>query len=75
MFYNPLTSLIHILTEQGIFQKVFADDTNIFQEDTEYHKVISTFITELIKVSDWLNTNKLTIYLNKTIHGVSSIHN
>ena len=31
---------------------LYADDTNIFIEGTEYHKVISTLNTELLKVSD-----------------------
>ena len=49
-----------------LFSILYADDTNIFIEGTEYHKVISTLNTELLKVSDWLNSNKLTINLKKT---------
>ena len=41
-----------------LFSILYADDTNIFIEGTEYHKVISTHNTELLKVSDWLNSNK-----------------
>ena len=49
-----------------LFSILYADDTNIFIEGTEYHKVISTLNTELLKVSNWLNSNKLTINLKKT---------
>ena len=49
-----------------LFSILYADDTNIFIEGTEYHKVISTLNTELLKVSDWFNSNKLTINLKKT---------
>ena len=49
-----------------LFSILYADDTNIFIEGTEYHKVINTLNTELLKVSDWLNSNKLTINLKKT---------
>ena len=45
---------------------LYADDTNIFIEGTEYHKVISSLNSELLKVSDWLNSNKLTLNLKKT---------
>ena len=50
-----------------LFSSLYADDTNIFIEGTEYHKVISTLNTELLKVSDWLNSNKLTINIKKPI--------
>ena len=49
-----------------LFSILYADDTNIFIGGTEYHKVISTLNTELLKVSDCLNSNKLTIHLKKT---------
>ena len=49
-----------------LFSILYADDTNIFIEGTEYHKVISSLNTELLKVSDYLNSNNLTINLKKT---------
>ena len=49
-----------------LFSILHADDTNIFVEGTEYHKVISTLNIELLKVSDLLHSNKLTINLKKT---------
>ena len=33
---------------------------------TEYHNIIHPLNTELLKVSDWLNSNKLTINFKKT---------
>ena len=39
---------------------------NIFLEGTEYHKVINTLNTDLKDVSDWLNSNKLTLNLKKS---------
>ena len=50
-------------TSNLLFSILYADETNIFIEGTEYHKVINTLNTELLKVSDWLNSNKLTINL------------
>ena len=35
-------------------------------EGTEYHKMIILLNQELIKVSDWLKVNKLTLNLTKT---------
>ena len=71
--WSILGPLLFILYMNGfprasnlLFSILYADDTNIFIEGTEYHKVISTPNTELLKVSDWLNSNKLTINLKKT---------
>ena len=45
---------------------LFADDTSVFLEGTEYLKLIETVNYELSKVTIWLNANKLTININKT---------
>ena len=45
---------------------MFADDTNVFLS----HKLISTLFeimnTELSKIADWFNTNKLSLNSTKT---------
>ena len=59
-----------------LFSIHYADDTNIFIEGTEYHKVISTFNTELLKVSDRLNSNNAdNKFKENPLHGVPSIQN
>ena len=49
----------------SVSSMAYSDDTNIFIEGNEYHKAICTLHAELLKLSDWLNSNKLIINLKK----------
>ena len=48
-----------------LFSILFADDTSVFIEGHSYAEVIEILNNELLKVSDWLMANKLTINLEK----------
>ena len=48
-----------------LFSILFADDTCVFIEGHLYAEVIEIIKNELLKVSDWLMANKLTINLEK----------
>ena len=45
---------------------LFADDTNAFYSDTNVKALNQTINNELIKVSKWLQVNKLTLNIKKT---------
>ena len=45
---------------------LFADDTSIFFSHKDMAYLIDTFNLELIKVSDWLKANKLSLNVKKT---------
>ena len=45
---------------------LFADDTNLFYADTNLKSLEKTVSSELLKVSDWLNANKLTLNVKKS---------
>ena len=45
---------------------LFADDTNAFYSDTNVKALNQTLNNELIKVSKWLQVNKLTLNKKKT---------
>ena len=49
-----------------LFSILFADDTSVFIEGHSYAEVIEILNNELLKVSDWLMANKLTINLEKS---------
>ena len=46
-----------------LFSILFADDTSVFLEGTEYSKLIKTLNNELENVTKWLNANRLTCRL------------
>ena len=48
-----------------LFSILFADDTSVFIEGHSYAEVIEILNNELLKVSDWLMANKLTINFEK----------
>ena len=48
-----------------LFSIVFADDTSVFLESTEYSKLIKTLNIELENVTKWLNANRLTVNMKK----------
>ena len=45
---------------------LFADDTNVFYSDTNVKSLNQVVNNELIKVTEWLQANKLTINIKKT---------
>ena len=46
---------------------IFADDTNLLAADDNIHDLINTVNSELLNVSTWLNANKLSLNVDKTI--------
>ena len=49
-----------------LFSILFADDTSVFLEGTEYSKLIKSLNNELENVTKWLNANRLTVNMKKT---------
>ena len=49
-----------------LFSILFADDKSVYIEGHSYAEVIEILNNELLKVSDWLMANKLTINLEKS---------
>ena len=45
---------------------LFADDTSLLYADTNFKSLEKTVNSELLKVSDWLNANKLTLNAKKS---------
>ena len=45
-----------------LFSVVFADDTNVVIEGTNYDKIIYILNKELTRIDIWLKANKLTIH-------------
>ena len=55
-----------------LFSILFADDTSVFLEGTEYLKLIKTLNNELENVTKWLNANRLTVNMKKkSLHDIS----
>ena len=55
-----------------LFSILFADDTSVFLEGTEYSKLIKTLNNELENVTKWLNANRLTVNMKKnSLHDIS----
>ena len=49
-----------------LFSIIFADDTSVFIEGTQFDEIIKVLNNELEKVNVWLKANKLTINIQKT---------
>ena len=45
---------------------MFADDTNVFLSGKDVTKLYSLANDELVRVTDWLAANKLSLNINKT---------
>lgn len=45
---------------------LFADDTNIFYSNDSFDQLINTVNTELSKIKKWMESNKLSLNINKT---------
>ena len=68
LFMNDLSRSSTLL-----FSILFADDTSVFLEGTEYSKLIKTLNIELENVTKWLNANRLTVNMKKNaLHDISS---
>ena len=67
---GPLLFLIYINDIQNCSRLLsfilFADDSNIFLSDPDPNFLLRTANTELIKISQWIKANKLSINLQKT---------
>lgn len=50
---------------------LFADDTTVYLQDTDIQRLQDSFNEELIHVSEWLLTNKLTLNISKTCYMLS----
>ena len=49
-----------------LFTVLFADDTNIFDTNSDLKALINNVDTELHKVMNWLNADKLSLNIDKT---------
>ena len=49
-----------------LFSILFADDTSVFIEGTNFDNITHILNLELEKVNTWLKANKLTVNLKKT---------
>ena len=49
-----------------LYYVLFADDTNVFLNGRDIHKLINTMQQELLKLHTWLLCNKLTLNISKT---------
>ena len=67
---RPLLFLIYINDLPNISKKLkfflFADDTNIYYEDKNTKTIQQVVNTELKKMVEWLNTNRLALNISKT---------
>ena len=67
---GPLLFLIYIndlsQVSDKIFSLLFADDSNMFTSGKQVDTLIETMNSELEKVIEWLNVNKLSLNLKKT---------
>ena len=67
---GPLLFLIYINDFHNSSEKLsfylFADDTNLLYADKNLKSLEKTVNNELVRVSDWLNANKLTLNAKKS---------
>lgn len=61
IYVNDLSYMSNILSTV-----MFADDTNFFYSHDNLDDIISTVNLELKKCSDWLNSNRLSLNIDKT---------
>ena len=67
---GPLLFILYIndlsTVSSKLFSLLFADDSNLFLSGKSPDELIHIMNTEIVKVVDWLNINKLSLNLNKT---------
>lgn len=67
---GPLLFLIFINdfanASKTLYYVLFADDTNVFLAGKDIHVLVDQIQSELLKLSIWLQANKLTLNLDKT---------
>ena len=67
---GPLLFLLYIndihTTSTILTFTLYADDTNILLSGTNLNTLTQTLNTELPRITDWLNANKLSLNINKT---------
>lgn len=67
---GPLLFLIYVndlaTVSSVLFTILFADDTNVFITGKNIPNMISSMNKELIKLSEWMNVNKLSLNVKKT---------
>ena len=61
LYINDFSNVSDIL-----YYVLFADDTNVFLNGRDIHKLINTMQQELLKLHTWLLCNKLTLNISKT---------
>lgn len=72
---GPILFLIYINDIVRVSDKLkfllFADDTTIFIQGQNINEMTATLYKELITLSNWIKSNKLTINISKTFYMVS----
>ena len=67
---GPLLFLLYINdlanVSDKLFSILFADDSNIFLTGNNLDELINTMNSEITKIVDWLNLNKLSLNIDKT---------
>ena len=67
---GPLLFILYIndfsRSSDLLFSILFADDTSVFIEGTNYDQVIDIVNNELERINIWLKANKLTVNIKKT---------
>ena len=67
---GPLLFLVYINdlpnASDIIFSLIFADDTNLFMSGNNLDELIDSMNVELVKITDWINCNKLSLNVSKT---------
>ena len=75
---GPLLFLIYINDIHNCSEKfsfyLFADDTNLLYADKKLKSLEDMINGELLKVSDWLNANKLTLNAKKSNYVIFHPH-
>lgn len=76
---GPILFLIYVNDLVNVSSKLkfllFADDTTVYIRGHDIFEMVNTLNSELIKISDWLTSNKLTLNVSKTFFMVSSFTN
>ena len=78
---GPLLFLIYVndlaTVSDYIFSILFADDTNMFMSGKNIQELEQKFNSEMVKVFQWIETNKLSLNIKKTqymlFHGKRSV--